>query len=140
MKQLSCSNIKTAHRWALTCAESDDPCIVLSDKRGGKQGESFYQIFPEIESSARAFAIEETSKKNYEFTVQILSQFITKKYEEVAGERLEDFQQVRSEASIRLDLARWGAKWGKNSKKPYFIGHERDDVVKSREVLVEFFI
>ncbi len=28
----------------------------------------------------------------------------------------------------------------KNSKKPYFIGHERDDVVKSREKLVDFFI
>jgi hypothetical protein len=37
---------------------------------------------------------------------------------------------------IRLDLARWGAKWGKNSKKPYFIGHEREDVVKERKKLI----
>jgi len=37
---------------------------------------------------------------------------------------------------IRLDLARRGAKWGKNSKKPYFIGHEREDVVKERKKLI----
>ena len=92
MGQLSCTNIKTAHRWASTFSESDDPFIILQDKRGGKHSETFYENFPEIEMRARAFAIEETSKKNYEFTIQILSQFITKQYEEEFGEQLEEFQ------------------------------------------------
>ena len=55
-------------------------------------------------------------------------------------EQLEDFQHVRSESSIRLDLARWGFKWRKNGKEPYYIGHERADVVKHRDQLVNFFI
>ena len=31
------------------------------------------------------------------------------------------------------------AKWGKNSRKPYFIDHEREDVVEQLEKLVDFF-
>jgi hypothetical protein len=63
MAQLSCNNIRTSHRWALTCSESDDPSIILRDSRGGKRRKAFYDILPEIELSARAYEIEETSKK-----------------------------------------------------------------------------
>ena len=86
----------------------------------------------------------ETSKKTCEFSVQILQQYITELYKKLAPkeevEQLEDFQHVRSESSIRLDLARWGFKWRKNGKEPYYIGHERADVVKHRDQLVNFFI
>jgi hypothetical protein len=37
-------------------------------------------------------------------------------------------------------LCRWGAKWTKNRKKLYFIGHERDDVVQHRNKLVDYLI
>lgn len=52
MNQLSCTNIKTAHRWTLTCCESDDPCAILDDKRGGRQSQTFYENYPDIEKSA----------------------------------------------------------------------------------------
>ena len=39
---------------------------------------------------------------------------------------------------MRLDLANWGAKWDANGKRPYFVGHEREDVVAYREYLVNF--
>jgi len=143
LEKLNCASIVTTHRWALTISETDEPCSILTDKRGGNQANTFYENFPEIEISARAFAIEETSKKNCEFSIQKLSQFITDQYKKLELKdhvELEEFQQIRSESSIRLDMAKWGAKWCKNTKKPYFIGHEREDVVQSRRKLVDFFI
>lgn len=44
---------------------------------------------------------------------------------------------VRSERSCRLDLRRWGCKFDKNTGRPYWAGHEREDVVISREAFVK---
>ena len=35
-------------------------------------------------------------------------------------------------------MHRWGAKWMKNGKRPYFEGHERDDVVHHRTNLISY--
>ncbi|CAF3889700.1 unnamed protein product, partial [Rotaria sp. Silwood1] len=47
---------------------------------------------------------------------------------------------VRSERSCRLDLKKWGAKFEKNSQRPYFEGHERDDVVNNRNMFINYFL
>jgi len=85
MSKLSCTNIKTANRWALTCSESEDPSAVLNHKRGGSQSQTFYENYPDIEKSAKAFSIIETSKKNCEFSVQILQQYITGQFKELVS-------------------------------------------------------
>ena len=41
--------------------------------------------------------------------------------------------------SCRADLIRWGAKWDHNKNRPYFEGHERDDVVIEREKFIDYF-
>lgn len=41
---------------------------------------------------------------------------------------------------LRLDLKSWGYKYCKNTKRPYFEGHERADVVKIRKEVVDYFI
>lgn len=34
----------------------------------------------------------------------------------------------------------WGAKWDSNKNRPYFEGHERDDVVAERKKFVEYLL
>jgi hypothetical protein len=33
----------------------------------------------------------------------------------------------------------WGARCDKNTNRPYFVGHEREDVVLKRKEFVDFF-
>ena len=46
---------------------------------------------------------------------------------------------VQTENSCRRDLLKWGAKFVKNKKRPYFFGHERPDVVDYRDKFVNTF-
>ena len=39
-----------------------------------------------------------------------------------------------------MDLISLGAKWDKNSNRPYFEGHERSDVVDARKEFVAYFL
>jgi hypothetical protein len=63
---------------------------------------------------------------------------VNERFQDLSGETLDVNESIRSDASLRLDMCRWGAKWAKNGKKPYFIGHEREDVVEHRKKLVDF--
>ena len=47
---------------------------------------------------------------------------------------------VRSEDSCQVDLFRWGARWDKNKNRPYFEGHEREDVIATRKEFYEYFL
>ena len=38
------------------------------------------------------------------------------------------------------DLRRWGAKFEINSQRPYFVEHERGDVVKRRNEYIGYFL
>jgi hypothetical protein len=51
-----------------------------------------------------------------------------------------DSPLIRSVASCRLDLRRWGAKFNPNSQRPYFEGHERMDVVEHRREFIKHFL
>ncbi|CAF4225149.1 unnamed protein product [Rotaria magnacalcarata] len=42
--------------------------------------------------------------------------------------------------SCRLDLRRWGARFESNSQRPYFEGHERQDVVQHRTTFLQYFL
>ena len=62
-------------------------------------------------------------KKTSEFKAVDLCNFIDAKFYEVTGlkKNIND-PYVRSERSCRLDLRRWGAKFEKNTQRPYFEG------------------
>ncbi|CAF1619347.1 unnamed protein product, partial [Didymodactylos carnosus] len=101
-----------------------------NDLRGGKQTDSFYDTFPEIEADTKAFVVQTCSQKSGEFKALDLAQFIDEKYyelPEIKKQIGDDF--IRSERSCRLDLRRRGAKFEANSQRPYFEGHKREDVV-----------
>lgn len=47
---------------------------------------------------------------------------------------------IRSLPACQLDLRRWGARFKKNSQRPYFEGHERTDVVDHRQQFINYFL
>ncbi|CAF3196935.1 unnamed protein product [Rotaria socialis] len=111
-----------------------------SEKRGGKRFDSFYDLFPELEDEAKSFAIESCAKKSADFTTHDLAKYIDTRYYDVTGTTKTNDALIRSSESCRLDLRRWGARFLPNSQRPYFEGHERDDIVKHRSEFVSYFL
>jgi hypothetical protein len=74
--------------------------------------------------------------------VNELAKFINKRFFELYGDSFkEDFGElIRSEESCRTDLLRWGARWDSNTKRPYFEGHEREDVLVQRRNFIDFLV
>ena len=140
LKSIGYMTAQTSHKWASTFIKGDYEEF-STDLRGGKQTDSFYDIFPDIEGDARAFVVKACSQKSGEFKAMDLAHFIDAKFYELteipktSGDSL-----IRSERSCRLDLRRWGAKFDANSQRPYFEGHERDDVVKHRNEFIKYFL
>lgn len=140
LRSIGLMTAETSHKWAAVFMKGDYEEFSI-DLRGGKQTDSFYDTFPEIEGDAKAFVVKECSQKSGEFKALDLAQFIDEKYYELTGiqkQRGDDL--IRSERSCRLDLRRWGAKFEANSQRPYFEGHERDDVVKHRNEFINYFL
>ena len=138
LNQVGAYRIRAAHQWALTFLSGE--MDALDDEgRGGKHGESFFDTFPELETEAKAFAIESCSRKSADFTVIDLANFIDRKFYELTQTAKASDGLIRSVASCRLDLRRWGAKFRPNTQRPYFEGHERSDVVAHRQDFVAYF-
>ena len=47
---------------------------------------------------------------------------------------------IRSVESCRADLLKWGARFVKNTNRPYFEGHERNDVKTTRIGFIKYFL
>ncbi|CAF4180647.1 unnamed protein product [Rotaria sp. Silwood2] len=98
-------------------------------------------ITGDYEEACEAFVVHACSQKSADFKAMDLAQFIDEKYYEVTGIIKQSGDDlIRSESSCRLDLRRWGAKFEANSQRPYFEGHERDDVVKHRTEFINYFL
>ena len=138
LKSFNCINVKYAHLWAESILE-DGVEIVLTDQRGRYERTDFYEMYPELETEAKLFALINASKKNASFTVKSLAIFITERFQELTGEALEKGELIRSCYSCNVDLIKWGAKWDDNKNRPYFEGHERIDVVLSRKAFLQYF-
>ena len=96
--------------------EHIDICVILRDRRKGHKNNAFYEEYPDIESRAKAFAMEQASSKKASFRIQDLADFIDKTFREEYGQVLEEFgfdsnKQVRSIESCPVDLLKWGAKF-----------------------------
>ncbi|CAF2060717.1 unnamed protein product [Rotaria magnacalcarata] len=133
------TTIKTCHKWTNILVNKDFDEFTI-DERGGKRGDSFWDCYPDLELEAKQFVYQECSKTEATFTVETLARFIDQRFYELNNLKKIDQQLVRSVESCRLDLRRFGVKFTANSSRPYFLGHEREDVVKHRQEFVKYFI
>ncbi|CAF4874655.1 unnamed protein product [Rotaria socialis] len=101
---------------------------------------SFLDCYPDLELEARQFVFEECSKTDTTFTAETLAIFIDNRFYELNNLKKVDQRLARSVESCKLDLRRFGAKFTANSSRPYFLGHEREGVVKHRKEFVKYFI
>ena len=58
----------------------------------------------------------------------------------ISGDIISSGNFVRSERMLLYDLKRWGYEFKSNSKRMYFEGHERPDVVSARNTFIETFL
>ena len=88
----------------------------------------------------KLFTIEKVSEKSSKFTVQLLQNFSLEKLQEHDGIKFEEFKKYISIRCLTKLLYEWGFVWGKNNLRPFFEGHENEDVVKCREEFTKYFI
>ena len=79
-------------------------------------------------------------KKTAEFTAMDLAIFIDKKFYEITKSVKSSDKLIRTPESCRIDLRRWGVRFKQNSQRPYFEGHERNDVVVHRKEFVSHLL
>ncbi|CAF1687084.1 unnamed protein product, partial [Adineta ricciae] len=131
---------QTAHRWADVFLKGDVEEF-QGENRGGKHMAEFYDYFPDLEDAAREFTIRRCSEKAADFTAIDLANFIDKEYYLTTNTSKDSRSPlIRSIPSCRLDLIRWGARFKDNSQRPYFEGHERDDVKAHRQEFITYFL
>ena len=130
---------EVAHKWSnlLTNRKFDE---FVTDGRGGKRGDSFYDVYPELEAEAKAFTVSQCEQQVPSFTAHDLAHFIDKRYYEINNSNKTDSHLVRSVQSCRLDLRHWGAHFDTNTNRPYFEGHDRPDVVAHRHEFIHRFL
>ncbi|CAF3376878.1 unnamed protein product, partial [Rotaria sp. Silwood2] len=138
MKEIGAMTAETSKKWAHVLVNSDLDEFT-TDERGGKRGDSFWDNYRDLELEAKDFVFAECSKKESSFTAEKLAKFIDDRFYELTKLKKNTQQLVRSVESCKLDLRRFGAKYTANTGRPYFLGHERKDVVKHREQFIEYF-
>ena len=94
-----------------------------------------------METEVIIYVLLHAKRKDAVFAVPECAKFVTVKfllfYPEICFKR---GSVVRSVSSLRCDLLEWGLKWDDNKCRPYFEGHERDDVVVAREKFIDYFL
>ncbi|CAF3858213.1 unnamed protein product, partial [Rotaria sp. Silwood1] len=139
-KEIGALTAETANKWT-NIFLSGGVNEFVSEGRGGKRTSSFYDIFPDIESLAKAYSVRPCAEKAADFDAFELSKFIDDQfYILTCIEKNTNDPLIRSVKSCRLDLRRWGARFESNSQRPYFEGHERPDVVQHRQAFLQHFL
>ncbi|CAF1537351.1 unnamed protein product [Adineta ricciae] len=131
---------KTANKWAnIFLSGSFDE--FLSEGRGGEHVPSFYDVCPDIELSAKNYSIQRCAAKAADFDAFELAKFIDEQFYMLTGIKKDSNDSlIRTVQSCRLDLRRWSAHFKSNSQRPYFEGHERQDVVRHRTKFLQHFL
>ena len=57
LADLNLLNAQACHEWVETIVDKGDVCAILRDLRGGQRRISFYEICPELEAEANAYAV-----------------------------------------------------------------------------------
>jgi hypothetical protein len=139
LKDIGGLTAEVAHKWSNVFIDGNFDEFIC-EGRGGKHGDSFYDIYPELEGEAKAFAVAQCQQKAPSFTAYDLALFIDKKFYEISNLNKSDDELVRSVRSCRLDLKRWGARYEANANRPFFEGHERVDVQAHRQQFIHHFL
>ncbi|CAF4211962.1 unnamed protein product [Rotaria magnacalcarata] len=71
---------------------------------------------------------------------ETLAKFIDERFYDLNNLKKAEDKLIRSIESCRLDLRLFGCKYTENKARPYFLGHEREDVVQHREQFVTYFM
>ena len=112
-----------------------------SEHRGGKHNSELYDYFPELQIQGKIFSLKPCSKKTASFTAKHLANFLDSKFYEIKGAIKNDNDLlIRSLASCCLDLRKWGARFERNSQRPYFEGHDSSNVIEDREKFIQYFL
>ncbi|CAF1552361.1 unnamed protein product, partial [Didymodactylos carnosus] len=129
----------TAEKWAEIFLTGDFEMFVQDD-RGGKQGESFFDVPPELEIPAKLYVAEASSQKSTVFKALDVSNYIDSQYYELTNTNKSNNELIRSERMCRLDMRRWECKFESNTQRPYFQGHDRADVLAYRKEFLSYFL
>ena len=86
LNDLNLINVQTCQEWVNKIIENDDLCIVLEDKRGSYKRITFYEMFPNLEMEAKAYALNHASAKGCYFDLQSLAKFIDERFQEMNPE------------------------------------------------------
>ena len=130
---------KVAHKWCnlFTNGKFNE---FVTDGRGGKRGDSFYDAYPELEGKEKAFEASQCEQKVPRFTAYDLAHFIDKRYYEINNSNKTDAHLVRLVQSCRLDLRHWGAHFDTDTNRPYFEGHDHPNVTAHRHEFMHHFL
>ncbi|CAF2045619.1 unnamed protein product, partial [Rotaria magnacalcarata] len=135
---LLCMTLRRFGSEVFICGDLDEFAL---ENRGGKYSAEFDDFFPELKDAAKQHVLERCSEKSASFTLDNLTKFIDKKFYETTNTIKEpDIPLIQSLSACKVDLCRWGARFKKNSQRPYFEGHERAEVVEHREQYINYFL
>jgi hypothetical protein len=129
----------TANQWAKIFINGDFD-MFIKDGREGKRGDSFFDVYPELEIDAKLFVADACSSKLADFKSVNLANYIDSSYYKLTQTKKCQKELIRSEAMCRLDLRRWGYRFDLNTQRPYFKGHDRPDVLAYRVKFLEYFL
>ncbi|CAF1582223.1 unnamed protein product, partial [Rotaria sordida] len=69
-----------------------------------------------------------------------LARFIDRRFYEITKLQKPDNDFIRSVQTCRLYLRKWGVRFEADTGRPYYLGHERDDVVKHRQEFIKYSV
>ena len=78
----------------------------MNEGRGGKQKDSFYNVYPYLEIEAQGFVVSACSQKSSSFTVADLTNYIDARFYEINNLKKVGDGLIRSTEACRLDLRR----------------------------------
>lgn len=85
LKEIGALSVEVCNKWSKIFIEGalED---FLEDRRGGKHGQSLFDVYPELENMGKLYALEGCKRKTASFTVRELAQYIDKEYYKLTGE------------------------------------------------------
>ena len=98
----------------------------ISEDRDGKHIANFYDVFPDIELSAKNYSVQRRAAKAADFDSFELSKVVDEQFYVLSGIKKElNELLICSVKSCRLVSRRWGVRFESNSQHSYFEGYER---------------
>ena len=105
LRQIGGNSCRITDKWADKFLERDFGQLE-DDRRGGKHSAGFYDLFPELETEAKALVIESCSRKSADFSAVDLAKYLDKRFYEITQTSKINDLLVRSVESCRMDLRR----------------------------------